>query len=263
MSEAVLYDLHSHVARITLNRPEIGNVVNIDNLKLLNQYLIDANENPDCRAVVIEGSSGVFSRGMDFQFMIKQSEKGIGREFSEPYIKAVMQIRNSDKPVIAAVDGEVLAGGLGIVLASDIVIATHRSVFGLSEVVFGIIPAYVFPLLLERVSFKKARFMVLSSRKFSAEEAYLFGLVDELIENDKLDKSLTIYLKRLLASSPEALSLTKTYSNNISQKKIEESIEMAGKQLTELLNDKKNLEAIKSFQEGEKLPWTVKYRRKK
>ncbi|MBN2153970.1 MAG: enoyl-CoA hydratase/isomerase family protein, partial [Candidatus Lokiarchaeota archaeon] len=70
MSEAVLYDLHSHVARITLNRPEAGNVVNLENLELLRRYLVEAEAEAECRAIVVEGSGGVFSRGMDFGFML-------------------------------------------------------------------------------------------------------------------------------------------------------------------------------------------------
>ena len=126
MTDAVLYDLHSHVARITLNRPEVGNVVNLENLEMLCAYLVKAEQDDDCRAIVVEGKEGIFSRGMDFGFMLNQSEKeGINLNFGEPYARAVLKIRNSKKPVIAAVDGEVLAGGTGLALACDIVVATE------------------------------------------------------------------------------------------------------------------------------------------
>ena len=148
VEKSVLYDLHNHVARIKLNRPKQGNVVNEDNLGLLNQYLDDAVNDENCRVIVIEGSCGVFSRGMDFKNLLKNSGEEISLEFSRPYIDGVMKIRNSPKPVIAAIDGEVLAGGMGIALSCDIVLATEQSLFGLSEVIFGLIPAYVLPFLL-------------------------------------------------------------------------------------------------------------------
>ena len=152
---------------------------------------------------------------------------------------------------------------MGIALACDIVIATKRSIFGLSEVIFGIIPAYVFPFLLERVPLKKARFIVLSSKKFSAEDYYKFGIIDDIAEDDKLEKKLTEYIKRLLCSSPYALSLVKTYSDKISGKEITDAVKTAGVQLTELLNNKKSVGAIKAFLEGEPIEWMTKYRRKK
>ena len=264
MCEDVKYDLHSRVATIRLNRPESGNVVNSENLNLMHRYLLRAEDDDDCRCVVIEGSKGVFSRGMDFAFMLQRASSGkIDSEFHKPYLDVVTKIRSLTKPVVAAIDGEVLAGGMGIALACDIVIATKRSVFGLSEVVFGLIPAYVFPFLLERVSFKRARYMVLSSEKFSAEKAHLFGVVDELVEDEMLEKRLIACLKRLLASSPRALTLTKSYSEKIFRQNMDEAVKSATKELTALLNDKGNIEAIQSFIEGGKLPWMAKYKRKK
>ena len=150
---------------------------------------------------------------------------------------------------------------MGIALACDIIIATNRSIFGLSEVLFGIIPAYVFPFLLERVSFKRARYMVLSSKRFSAFDACKFGIVDEVVEDDKLERKLKEYIKRLLYSSPSALSLTKEYSDKLTDNKIDDSINYAQNQLTELLNNKENIKTIKSFLEGEKPNWAISYKK--
>ena len=264
MSEAVLYDLHSHVARITLNRPKEGNVVNLENLDQLYRHLAAAEADPECRAIVIEGRDGVFSRGMDFGFMLGKSEQeGIDEGFAAPYQRAVLQIRDSTKPVVAAVDGEVLAGGTGIALACDIVVATERSTFGLSEVLFGIIPAYVLPLLLERVSFKRARYMVLSSKKLTAEEARLFGAFDEVVADDGLEKAVTGHLKRLLFASPDALALVKRYTDTIFRERMKDAMVEASRQLSSLLREKKNTDAIKAFMEGEMMPWTVRYKRPK
>jgi polyketide biosynthesis enoyl-CoA hydratase PksH len=264
LSEAVLYDLHSHVARITLNRPEVGNVVNLESLDRLYRHLAAAEADPECRAIVVEGRDGVFSRGMDFGFMLDKSERdGIDEGFAAPYQRAVLQIRNSKKPVVAAVDGEVLAGGTGIALACDIVIATERSTFGLSEVLFGIIPAYVLPLLLERVSFKRARYMVLASKKLTAGEALAFGAFDEVVPNDGLEKALTGYLKRLLFASPDALAQVKRYTDTIFRQSMDDAMVQAARQLSSLLGEKKNTDAIKAFMEGEMMPWTVRYKRRK
>ncbi|HPO50265.1 MAG TPA: enoyl-CoA hydratase-related protein, partial [Spirochaetota bacterium] len=138
------------------------------------------------------------------------------------------------------------------------IIASKDSKFGLTEVLFGIIPAYVFPLLLERVSYKKARFMILSSTIFSGEEAYDLGIADEISDAANLNKIEKKYVKRISFSSPKALSLVKKYSDAITENKIDESLDYAQKQLTELLNDGRNIENIKKFINGEKADWNEK-----
>ncbi len=262
MADSVLYSVHCHVARITLNRPEAGNVVNEENLTKITEFIVAAENDPDIRAVVLEGRDGVFSRGMDFRFMLgKAKEGGIADNFGAPYATAVLSIRNAKKPVIAAVDGEALAGGCGLVLACDIVIATQRSIFGLSEVLFGIIPAYVFPLLLERVPLKRARFLVLSSEKLSADTALRFGIFDQVVADDALEKALTVQLKRLLFASPGALAVVKSYSDAIFGKKIEDAMVLAEHQLSTLLRDKQNTDAVSAFLEGEMPAFSLRYKK--
>lgn len=256
--QVVLYNENRYVARITLNAPEKGNVVNNENLSLLYTYLKKAEESHSCRLIVIEGKDKVFCRGMDFRNLLANS-KEIKKEFSEPYKNVIKQIRNSKKPVIAKIDGDVLAGGMGIALACDIVIATKTSLFGLSEVLFGIIPAYVFPLLLERVPFKKARFLILSSKRFAAQEAFQYGIVDEVVDEENLNKVEKDYIKRLLFSSPNALSRVKIYSDQLVSSNFDEAVNFAQEELTNLLKIEENIKAIDKFLEGEKPDWVVKY----
>lgn len=257
---SVIKNIKNNSAAIILNRPEKGNVVNNENLLLIHEYLKEAIESKDCRIIIIQGKDQVFSKGMDFQNLLRNSKYEITKEFSEPYKQVIKLIYKSPKPVIAAIDGYVLAGGMGLALACDIIIATKRSSFGLSEVLFGIIPAYVFPLLLERISFKKARSIILTSKLFTAHEAYQFGIVDEIVENDKLEKNLKRCIKRLLFSSPEALALTKHYSDKLKENNIDRYIEYAQEELTKLLNKKNVINAIKSFLEGKKPGWAITYK---
>lgn len=262
MKSSVIKEEKSYVTFITLNNPENGNAVNNDNLELIYQYLTEAENNDQCRIIVIQGKDKVFCKGMDFKNLLNNTndDKPILKDFSEPYKRVIKTIRYSGKPVIALVDGDVIAGGMGILLACDIVIATSDSKFGLTEVLFGIIPAYVFPLLIERVSYKKARYLILTSKVLDAKQAYECGIVDEVIETDRLEKKLKEYIKRILYSSPEALKLIKNYSDKITNCEIDNSIDYAQEQLTALLNDKNNIKTIKNFMEGEKPYWAVSYK---
>jgi methylglutaconyl-CoA hydratase len=260
MCASVISETASFVTKITLNSPETGNVVNNDNLPLLHGFLEEAIASSECRVIVIQGRDGIFCRGMDFNNAVNSAKGPISKEWSAPYKSVVTTIRNSPKPVIAKADGDVLAGGMGILLACDIILATERSIFGLSEILFGLIPAYVYPLLLDRLPFKKARFLVLSSKRMNAVEAHDHGIIDELVPDEKIEKVTKDYIKRLLFSSPEALALTKTYSDTIWNRQFSEAIDIAQEQLTGLLNNKDTIAAIEQFLDGEKPPWAVPYR---
>ena len=296
-SESVLNDYHNGVVTLVLNSPRTGNVVNDDNLNLICKYIKDAEDNKQCRVIILKGSRGVFSRGMDFKFMLRSAKDGIDQDFSEPYRMAVSAIRNSKKITIAAVDGEVTAGGIGLMLACDIVLSTSRSQFVLSEVLFGIIPAYVFVFLLERMPLKKARFLVLSSKKIDASGALHFGLIDELVKDNDLEKALLFYIKRLLASSPDALALVKSYSDSLytgsfknrddetgknrddktgknsgdktgknrgdETGDFERSLDFATETLTGLLKNTYITESIENFMDGDKMPWALRYKKRK
>ena len=96
MNNSVICEIYSHVARIKLNSPETGNVVNNDNLSLLYKYVTECSGIDDCRVIVIEGTNGIFSRGMDFKNLVEKSDKEIDLSFSEPYINAVMAIRKQN-----------------------------------------------------------------------------------------------------------------------------------------------------------------------
>lgn len=262
--QQVVSEGHNFVTTIRLNQPQKGNVLNLNNMSLLFDMVQKAIHSNDCRIIVIEGSKGVFSRGMDFRYIIDNRDEIVNSSsFTKVYADVLMLLRDSPKPVISVVDGEAIAGGLGIVLACDIVLASSNSIFALSEVLFGLIPAYVLPFLLERVSLKKARFMVLSSQKFTAEAMYYSGIVDEVIDQSQLQKRLRDYLKRLLFSNPEALCLVKRYSDNIFENKLRDSLIEAERQLNDLLSDKSKIDAINSFQNGDKMPWSVNYKKRK
>lgn len=256
--KSVLFENRNFVSRVVFNTPENGNVVNSDNLVLMRGYIEASIKSDDCRVIVIEGSNGVFSKGMDFSNLLKNGSEGVNVSFTDPYKDLIKTIRYSPKPVIAKVDGEVVAGGMGIALACDIIIATKRSTFCLSEVLFGIIPAFVFPFLSERLSYKKARYLVLSSRKIQSDEAYNMGLIDEVAATENIDRVVKDQIKRLKYSSPDALRVLKDYSDTITKSDIDNMIDTAQKQLTVLLNDKKNIKAINSFLDGQKPEWAVK-----
>lgn len=183
-----------HGIRITLNRLEQRNSLNTTLLNELNQVLNIADKNPDCRIIVLSGQSGIFCTGMDFNEVSYQSDDLIS---ASSYMNTLKRFATMSKVIIAEIDGQVMAGGVGLVAASDIVIATTRSHFTLSEALWGLLPANVLPYLIRRVGFQKAYWMTLTTQTLSATDAHAIHLVDELSDQGDVLRKLIMRLARL------------------------------------------------------------------
>ena len=138
--EATLYKVHKGAAWITLNRPENRNALSAALVTELYNHLVAANHDESVRCIVITGSDPAFCAGADLKSPPGQSIEG-GR--AVPYADVLTAILNSDKPVIAGVNGAAFAGGLGLIGAADIVIAVEDATFSFSEVRIGVIPAVI------------------------------------------------------------------------------------------------------------------------
>ncbi|KIG15422.1 Enoyl-CoA hydratase [Enhygromyxa salina] len=240
------------------DKPEV--VFDGAGLTQLDAVLQAAETSKRCRVIVIESSPGVFCRGMDLEFLVAhagedQSEKLRG------YAHCMERLRSSTKAVICIVDGETMGGGVGLVAASDLVIASARASFALPECVLGLIPAMVLPLLCERMPVQKARWMALSSRSVKAEEALTLGLVDELVEGPiQLEQALRRTLKRLLRASPRAVARLKRYSTEIATLSRADGLDHGAQQTATDLLDLETIAAIRGFMAGESPRWFERYR---
>jgi polyketide biosynthesis enoyl-CoA hydratase PksH len=187
--------------RVVLNRPNAGNTISSALLRELSQALSDAERNPACRVVVLEGSEGVFCTGMDFaeaEQLANADRQDELRGWIEAFMQTLRTVASYPKPVLSNVDGKVLAGGVGLVAVSDLVVSSVRSTFCLSEARWGLLPANVFPYLVQRISFQNAYSMALTCRTVQAKEAEELHLVDYLVDDtDATIRQLAMTLARL------------------------------------------------------------------
>jgi len=178
---------------LTINRPEQQNSINPDLLKEINHVLDLAVNDPLCKIIVLQGQGGVFCTGMDFNEIsgkhdnftpgqIHENRDSKEVSHSRPYLETIKRFTLIPRIVISVVDGRVMAGGVGLAAASDIVIATPRSQFSLSEALWGLLPSMVTPFLIRRVGFQVAYRMTLTTMPIHAREAYEVHLVDEVTE---------------------------------------------------------------------------------
>lgn len=261
----VEYYVESGLAVITLSDSENGNKLNDGSLNELHKFVNNAIADKDVRVILIRSNGENYCLGMDLVFL---QQKGKDKQLAENTINLygdlLLNIFNSPKPVISLINGNVKAGGIGLVAACDIIIASEKSSFELSEVLFGLIPANVLPFIFSmRLTPQKARYIILTAKKLKADEAKSIGMVDEVFSEDKLEKGTKGILKTLFRSSPKAIARTKEFTSSILSKSFKEACDMARKELIELISDNDVIDAVKAFNEGDMPPWFDKARLKK
>jgi methylglutaconyl-CoA hydratase len=207
----IIYQTEGALARITLNRPEKRNALDDTIVQELKLALRVANEDSDIRAVVIEGAGNDFCSGADLSVLEKIARSSImeNLEDTASLMELFMNIRNINKPVVAAVRGRALAGGCGLATACDLILASESAQFGYPEVKIGFIPAMVMAILRRSVSEKRAFELITNGEPISAAEAERIGLINQVYPDDQFDNKVADYLSSLTRKSASAIYLTK------------------------------------------------------
>ena len=252
----------SGAAVITLMRGEEGNRLNLRSLAALRSAVRLASADEAVRVILLRSNTETFCLGMDFSALM---EEGVHRRDADEavglYGETLQALYEAPKPVVAAVQGEVKAGGMGLIAASDIVVATEKAGFELSEVLFGLIPANVLPYLVPgRLTAARARSLVLSARRLSAGEALDAGLIDELYSVEEAEKRLKKLIRRLFKAAPTALAETKRYFHDAQYLDFDGRKAEGRDKLIDLLFDEDVRAGIRSFQEGMVPGWFAKFR---
>jgi enoyl-CoA hydratase/carnithine racemase len=209
--------------------------------------------------IVLTGGDGTFCRGIDFAALLAADDAGTLEDECarcvNAYVRCAWQLRSCGTPVVAAVDGETLGGGVGLVAACDLVIATERSTFGLPEMLFGLIPAIALPLLLDRMSPQKARLMAMSARSYSAAEAFAMGLLDVVTPAATFQKTIKAEVRSLGRTSPDAVSALKRFGAEAEGRA---RLERGAETTRALLQSAAVAKAIREFMAGGPLPWEAR-----
>jgi enoyl-CoA hydratase/carnithine racemase len=210
--------------------------------------LAGAFADPAFCVVTLSGSASCFCRGMDLAAALD----GSGAESTAVEFAACLaDIRLAPKPVIALAEGPATGGGVGLAAAADFLIATPAASFGLTELLFGLVPAIVLPFLLERMSASTVRLWGLSGQTWSAAEAHAAGLADIVTESADTAASMNSWVRRLGRAEPAAVAIWKCHTAQVLPFNRE-----SGAAITAgLLRDSKVIDRIRSFVEEEQLPW--------
>lgn len=207
----VLYDVDGVVARITLNRPEKRNALNEELVAALKEALRRANDEEDVRVVVVSGAGDDFCSGADLAALQKVASATIAEnlEDARSLMELFVLIRELRMPVIAAVRGRALAGGFGLALACDMMLAGRSARFGFPEVRIGFVPAMVMAILRRNTSEKRAFELLTLSTEIGADEAAALGLINRVLDDEAFDDEVDVFARQLERVSGSAVSLSK------------------------------------------------------
>ena len=253
----------SQVSVITLANGAHGNLLSPEGLAELAAAFDRSLGDPGVRAVLLRSNGPAFCLGMDLARLAAHSAPGAVTDAEievDRFADVLQTIYSAPLPVVCLVDGEAKAGGVGLAVACDIIVAADHATFELGEVIFGLIPANVLPLLTLRVAPQKARSLVLSSRRITAHEALHLDLVDEVVPTGDAERRVREVFKRLLCSSPRALAAAKEFTAELIGMTPLQGSARARQRLVEMMHDPQTAAGVNAFQDGHTPSWFSRFR---
>lgn len=246
------YEKKGRIAYITLNRPEALNAFNPELVQAFSEALIDFRDDENLWVAIITGAGErAFCAGADIKTLLPRMKEQI----TKPWLQPVTIMRGLEiyKPLIAAVNGHALGGGLEVALACDIRIASENATFGLPEVRLGLIAGWGGCARLPRViPIAKAAEILLTGQPMSAQEAYRIGLVNEVVPLDQLMPTAERWAQRIMEPGPLAVRAAKEIMVKSMNMTLEESLKLEWQKIGELFYTQDAEEGQRAFIEKRK-----------
>ena len=210
------------VATVTLNRPEVRNAFNEEVIAELSATFLGLGERDEVRCVVLAAAGTAFCAGADLNWMKRMADYSREENVAdaEALARMLRLIYRCPKPTIARVQGDVYAGGTGLVAACDIAVAVDTAGFCISEVKLGLIPATISPYVIRAMGPRAAHRYFLTAERFDAAQALRIGLVHEVVAADQLDAKVAELAGALVNAGPAAVKACKALVQDVAEKDI-------------------------------------------
>ncbi|RYY87374.1 MAG: enoyl-CoA hydratase/isomerase family protein [Comamonadaceae bacterium] len=249
------------VARIWLNRPEMRNAIDDVFIRELSAAFAEAEAAAGVRAVVLGGRGPAFCAGANLNWMKKAAEYTEEQNLQDAagLPRMLRTLEQSRLPVIARIQGDVYAGGMGLVAVCDVAIAADTANFCLSEVKIGLIPATISPYVIRAMGARAAQRYFLTAERFNAAEAHRIGFVHEVVAPDALDAKVDEVLKNIVAAGPVAVQESKRLWRDVAGQPITEALsqDTVGR-IAALRASEEGREGLRSFLEKRKPLWVAR-----
>jgi len=249
----IIYTKDDHIGHITLNRPEVDNIINQQLTQELEEVCRQINQDENIYVVIITGAGDrAFCCGSELEQLIQTGNtvtassaklKDVGTRYS-----ATSAIASVDRPVMAAINGDALGQGLELALSCDIRLASHRARFGFPQVALGLIPMDGGTQRLPRIVGKgKALELILTAETINAEEAFEIGLVNKVVTQENLASEVEALAKTIAGKGPIALRYIKEAVNKGLDLTLEQGLHLEADLYFVLHTTADRTEGIKAF----------------
>ncbi len=256
--DSLLLEIKDFVATITLNRPDKRNAFNDEVINELTQAFKFCGEQNDVRVVVLTANGKAFCAGADLNWMRAMADYTRDENLADADKLAQMlaTIYHCPKPTIAAIQGDVYAGGMGLVAACDIAISVKSAHFCLSEVKLGLIPATISPYVIRAMGARAAHRYFLTAEVFDAKEAKKIGFIHERVDEEEFTQTLERMVKTLVNNSPNAVKVCKKLVQDVAYAEIDERlINMTVEGIADIRASDEGIEGVQSFLQKRKPNW--------
>lgn len=242
----LLYDVENNIASLTINREERRNAISIETITLFLAHLDEAEKDPGVRVILITGAGEkAFCAGADLG---ADAEGKIQAGF-ETYAQLLKRLSGYPKPVVARVNGACMAGGMGLMLACDIVIARDDARFGTPEVNVGLWPMMIGALIYRNALRKKAMEMVLLGERLNAGQAQEMGLITRAVSADRLEDEVNRVCRSLAQKSPIGMKIGKQAFYAMADMPFEAAVDFLSGKIAEVASTEDAREGIMAFLE--------------
>lgn len=246
------------VLTITLARPEVRNAFNDAVIAELTQAFAQVAQRDDVRAVVLAAEGLSFCAGADLNWMARMADYSHAENLADAAALAEMlqAIYTCPKPTVARVQGDVFAGGMGLVAACDMAVSVDTASFCLSEVKLGLVPATISPYVVRAMGERAARRYFLTAERFSAAQALHMGFVHEVVAAEQLDATVEHLLGALLQAGPLAVRTCKTLLQEVAGAAIDSAlIARTVQHIADIRSSAEGREGVQSFLQKRKPAW--------
>ena len=244
----VLYDVTDHVATITLNRPEQRNAIGPHVLRELLAAFAEAKREPDVHAVVLTGAGDkAFSAGADLSDMSADATELRRHDERGLFVELFLAMQRLGKPIVGCINGHALAGGFGLALSCDLLVASDAAQFGTPEIRVGLWPMMIMSIVVRNLGRKRALELFMTGERIDATTAKEWGFVNRVAPPSEVREQAFAWARTLTRWSPLIMRMGRDAFYEIDGLDVEPALEYLRSQLTALSLSEDFHEGVTAF----------------